>query len=447
MKKTTLLIGALVLLICGFFAQEHWGRLRGSLLASSAEAPTSIVETVALRLDGSNRGRTVRDMRILLRALFQELLFQPPQAIGFTPNCGTDACPPTGASAHDLNGNGLIDPQDGQLLTRSLQFLLRCGNGIYNAYEQCDDGNTLSGDGCSRTCTTERTSHGVCMGTGMCTPMDGAGPDECTSNADCMPDSSSSWPSSEESSSTSSSSSFPSDTSSSSSETLPAWMRDAERMNIRFESLPASRTAYAGDTGVPLLRFTISAKYMPVALTQLPFTIVGTNALYNIHDLRLMADRTGDGVVDTPVVHFHPFSFAFDEYSPSMRQAKASYDAYIGGLSFNDLSNVVLVEKDKPMVFEVHADISSVLTSSSLGVSVDLLQEQPFSLGAVADYSAPEYRQHSSLSLIPLLNATIDRPCAFFTPSTSSSEGSIASCNITVSTQGANTTLLLRNRP
>ncbi len=30
-----------------------------------------------------------------------------------------------------------------------------CGNGILQNGEQCDDGNTLSGDGCSSTCTTE----------------------------------------------------------------------------------------------------------------------------------------------------------------------------------------------------------------------------------------------------------------------------------------------------
>lgn len=30
-----------------------------------------------------------------------------------------------------------------------------CGNGVVEAGEQCDDGNTLSGDGCSATCTIE----------------------------------------------------------------------------------------------------------------------------------------------------------------------------------------------------------------------------------------------------------------------------------------------------
>jgi len=35
-----------------------------------------------------------------------------------------------------------------------------CGNGILEAGEECDDGNTVSGDGCSSTCTTEAAPPG-----------------------------------------------------------------------------------------------------------------------------------------------------------------------------------------------------------------------------------------------------------------------------------------------
>src|SRR2546428_9962874 len=40
---------------------------------------------------------------------------------------------------------------------------LTCGNGIVEGTEECDDGNTTSGDGCSATCQLENTS-AICAG-------------------------------------------------------------------------------------------------------------------------------------------------------------------------------------------------------------------------------------------------------------------------------------------
>ncbi len=433
MKRSSLLLGALVMLICLFFAREQWTSIRGSLLA---DPPSPALARIALRIDPTNTGRTIRTMRILLRTAFAHV--QSAQSFqAFTANCGTDACPPSSPSSDDFDENGRLDQQDIQILSASLRTLLRCGNGKRESAELCDDGNTVSFDGCSALCVPERTTHGVCMGTGMCTPMPGSGPDECLSNDDCMPSTSSSQVSSSEESSfptTSSSDSSSSDTSS--SDSAPPWMLDAERMTLHFEALPA-RTVTPSQKNVPLLRFRIAAKYMPVALTQLPFTIVGTNALYNIHDLRLMADTNGDGIVDTSVAHFHPTVLAFDEYSS--RQAKASYDVYIGGLSLNDLSDNILVYNNAPTVFEVHADISSHPTTSSIGVSLDALRREPHALGAVADYSAVGMQNLTAVTILPLLNATIDSPCTFFTPMISSS-APIASCNIRVSTEQSTTT-------
>jgi len=34
-------------------------------------------------------------------------------------------------------------------------FGFACGNGLVEPGEECDDGNTLSGDGCSSTCVSE----------------------------------------------------------------------------------------------------------------------------------------------------------------------------------------------------------------------------------------------------------------------------------------------------
>jgi len=73
-----------------------------------------------------------------------------------------------------LCGNGVIDPGeqcddgntvsgDGCSSTCTTEGSARCGDGILDAGEQCDDGNTVSGDGCSSTCQIE--------GTGVpCTP-------------------------------------------------------------------------------------------------------------------------------------------------------------------------------------------------------------------------------------------------------------------------------------
>src|SRR5437773_8929080 len=40
---------------------------------------------------------------------------------------------------------------------------LTCGNGVVEGTEECDDGNTTSGDGCSATCQLENTS-AICAG-------------------------------------------------------------------------------------------------------------------------------------------------------------------------------------------------------------------------------------------------------------------------------------------
>lgn len=45
----------------------------------------------------------------------------------------------------------------GQSCTKTITVDAVCGNGHVEASEQCDDGNTAAGDGCSATCTTEQS--------------------------------------------------------------------------------------------------------------------------------------------------------------------------------------------------------------------------------------------------------------------------------------------------
>ena len=54
-------------------------------------------------------------------------------------------------------GNNVIrKEQDKVCLNVPLELCLKCGNGeIDNAFEECDDGNNIDEDGCSRSCENE----------------------------------------------------------------------------------------------------------------------------------------------------------------------------------------------------------------------------------------------------------------------------------------------------
>jgi cysteine-rich repeat protein len=59
----------------------------------------------------------------------------------------------------DIDGDGLLSNKDLQLLTQLVDILNNtlpiCGDGIIEETEECDDGNLLSGDGCSAACVAE----------------------------------------------------------------------------------------------------------------------------------------------------------------------------------------------------------------------------------------------------------------------------------------------------
>ena len=46
----------------------------------------------------------------------------------------------------------------------NIQTITVCGNGTVDASEECDDGNTVDGDGCSSTCTTETSTYATSTG-------------------------------------------------------------------------------------------------------------------------------------------------------------------------------------------------------------------------------------------------------------------------------------------
>jgi cysteine-rich repeat protein len=77
--------------------------------------------------------------------------------------------------ALDLNVNGCPDTCEAE----------GCGNSIIDAGEQCDDGNTTSGDGCSDTCVAEAAAVAF-LGPGYIFPSTCVANDACPNTAACL---------------------------------------------------------------------------------------------------------------------------------------------------------------------------------------------------------------------------------------------------------------------
>ncbi len=127
----------IVLLIVAILLGSKTGafsRIKGELTT----ADTTVYERVRVLIDiePTDSVLTKREMK---RAMIAAIT----KVIG-----GTDM-------AYDLSENNVLNKNDLRLFLNAIQYLLTCGNGQMTSGEACDDGNTLSGNGCSAICTIE----------------------------------------------------------------------------------------------------------------------------------------------------------------------------------------------------------------------------------------------------------------------------------------------------
>jgi len=72
------------------------------------------------------------------------------------------------------------DQDRGHHCERGLCVLGRCGDGVRDEFEECDDGNNAPDDGCSATCRIEYCGNGLREGDEQCDDGNNAQGDGCT---------------------------------------------------------------------------------------------------------------------------------------------------------------------------------------------------------------------------------------------------------------------------
>ncbi len=132
-RRHWILFAAVGIIIVTMVVLFSGGSLRGSVLDD---------RVLSLTDRNQNGTLSVGEMRRGISAVFQGM---------FSNNL-----------AYDLNQSSGTDRFDLKLFLQSIRGFLTavCGNGVIQAGEKCDDGNTAPGDGCSSACRIEPMDYG-----------------------------------------------------------------------------------------------------------------------------------------------------------------------------------------------------------------------------------------------------------------------------------------------
>jgi cysteine-rich repeat protein len=110
-----------------------------------------------------------------------------PAATGFTQVFAAPGDPyPDGGAFQDTDGEGDFDPVvvPFDLRFQTVMDVPVCGDSLEELGEECDDGNTIAGDGCSASCTDEFCGDGTVSLTDLCDDGNTADGDGCSSTCD-----------------------------------------------------------------------------------------------------------------------------------------------------------------------------------------------------------------------------------------------------------------------
>lgn len=140
MRRRTIIIGILALLLAVGAILLH---VRQQSLTGALGGTGTVEERVRHFTDANADGTlTAREMRRALVTVIRGVISAT--LPGTEPNLELD-----------VNDDSLLNRADITEMARVLRAILACGNGTPDAGEQCDDGNTNAGDGCSAVCATE----------------------------------------------------------------------------------------------------------------------------------------------------------------------------------------------------------------------------------------------------------------------------------------------------